>query len=136
MIKKNNDIEKIELSLPVNAAYVSAARRTASSIANRLGFDIDEIEDIKAAVSEACIYIIKKAAESKTNLFKLTFQMTDGYLEVLFGSDVSMPTAGQDAEMSLLMIRALMDMLELQTVAEGRLEIKMSKRHKKDILIS
>ncbi|MDR2904204.1 MAG: ATP-binding protein [Clostridiales bacterium] len=134
MIKKNNEPENIELSLPVNAAYVSAARLTASSIANRLGFDIDEIEDIKAAVSESCIYIIKKAAESKTNLFKLTFRLSDGHLEIMLCSDVSMPSDEQEAEMSLLMIKALMDTLELSAERGDAIEIKMSKRHKKNIL--
>ncbi|MDR2903142.1 MAG: ATP-binding protein [Clostridiales bacterium] len=134
MTKKINESENIELSLPVNAAYVSAARLTASSIANRLGFDIDEIEDIKAAVSEACIYIIKKAAESKTNLFKLTFHLSDGHLEIMLGSDVSMPNDEHEAEMSLLMIKALMDSLDLSSKQENTIEIKMSKRHKKNIL--
>jgi serine/threonine-protein kinase RsbW len=135
MTKRSADIEKIELTLPVNAAYVSAARRTASSIANRLGFDIDEIEDIKAAVSEACIYIIKKAAESRTNLFKLTFYMAEGYLEILLGSDVSMPSSDLAAEMSLLMIKALMDVLELKMVDGDCIEVKMLKQHKKSAII-
>ena len=46
-----SNAESVELTLPINAAYISAARLTASSIANRLGFGIEEVEDIKTAVS-------------------------------------------------------------------------------------
>lgn len=134
MSKKNNDIENIELSLPVNAAYVSAARLTASSIANRLGFDVDEIEDIKAAVSEACTYIIKKSVESKTNVFKLTFCLEDGYLEILLNSDINIVLSETQEEMSLLMIKALMDKLHIDMISGDCIQMKMTKRHKINII--
>lgn len=47
-------MENITLSLPSKAEYVSVARLTASVIANNMGFNIEEVEDIKVAVGEAC----------------------------------------------------------------------------------
>lgn len=44
----------ISLELPAKSDYVSIARLTASVIANKIGFDIEDIEDIKVAVGEAC----------------------------------------------------------------------------------
>ncbi|MBN2899233.1 MAG: ATP-binding protein [Clostridia bacterium] len=46
--------DKISLSIPTKSEYVSVARLTSSVIANNMGFDIEEIEDIKVAVGEAC----------------------------------------------------------------------------------
>jgi len=46
--------EKVNISLPVKPEYVSIARLTASVIANQIGFNIEDIEDIKVAVGEAC----------------------------------------------------------------------------------
>jgi serine/threonine-protein kinase RsbW len=46
--------DNISLELPAKSEYVSIARLTASVIANRIGFDVEEIEDIKVAVGEAC----------------------------------------------------------------------------------
>lgn len=46
--------DKICLSIPTKSEYVSVARLTSSVIANNMGFDIEDIEDIKVAVGEAC----------------------------------------------------------------------------------
>lgn len=46
--------DKVELTLPNKPEYVSIARLTASVIANNMGFDIEDIEDIKVAIGEAC----------------------------------------------------------------------------------
>lgn len=45
---------KISLSLPNAPEYVGVVRLTLSGIANRMGFNIEEIEDLKVAVAEAC----------------------------------------------------------------------------------
>ncbi len=46
--------ENVCISLPSKPEYVSIARITSSVVANKIGFNIEEIEDIKAAVGEAC----------------------------------------------------------------------------------
>ncbi|RBP42874.1 ATP-binding protein [Garciella nitratireducens] len=48
------EYHKISLSLPNAPEYVSVVRLTLSGIANRMGFDIEAIEDLKVAVAEAC----------------------------------------------------------------------------------
>ena len=123
--------ENIRLSLPVNAAYVSAARLTASSIANRLAFGIDEIEDIKVAVSEACTYIIKRAPVTEVEDFRIMFAPGDNRLTI----QIRIPFMIQDDEdeMGLVMIKASMDDFALQNVTDGDedgSEMKMTKLHK------
>jgi len=46
--------DNISISIPTKSEYVSVVRLTASVLANNIGFDIEEIEDIKVAVGEAC----------------------------------------------------------------------------------
>ena len=118
--------EVIELSLPVNAAYVSAARLTASSIANRLGFDIDEMEDVKAAVSEACTLLIKLTSTDIVQHFKVIFDPGVESLTVRIQADGIDLTKDEDG-MSLMMIRALMDTVEISQSPEC---LCMVKRHK------
>lgn len=43
-----------KFSVPGKPEYVGTIRMAISSLANSLGFDIEAIEDIKVAVSEAC----------------------------------------------------------------------------------
>ncbi|MCL1988436.1 MAG: ATP-binding protein [Firmicutes bacterium] len=105
-----NNTDCIKLSFPVNPAYVSLARLTVSNIANRLQFGIDDIEDIKTAVSEACTIIIKQLDNSTTNNFEVSIKPHNE------GIAVEILTAGNYAneslnnnEMSVMMIRALVD---------------------------
>lgn len=123
-------IEHIELSLPINAAYVSAARLTASSISQRMGFSIDEIEDIKAAVSEACTYIIKKSPPKSTKTYKITFCLQKDILEIDFCLSDIVLFSSDENEMSIIMIKALVDSLELLHDSKTLTSIKMFKTHK------
>ncbi len=44
----------IHLRLPSFPQYVSLARLTVASVGNMIGFSVDDVEDLKVAVSEAC----------------------------------------------------------------------------------
>lgn len=46
--------EWITLHIPASAEYVDLVRMTLFGIAAKMGFDFEEIEDMKVAVSEAC----------------------------------------------------------------------------------
>lgn len=123
--------ETIELTLPVNAAYVSAARLTASSISNRMGFNIEDIEDIKAAVSEACIFFIKQCAQTGLQNFRISFTLEDRHLEILLsasGKNLSSTVENQN-ELGIKMIQALMDTLEIEQ-KEDTVLIRMLKKKK------
>lgn len=118
----------IELALPVNPAYVSAARLTASSIANRLGFNIEDIEDIKAAVSEACTYLIKQNSIGISNMFKIKFVLKKESLEIsLHGNQASESPPYDEDGLGILMIEALMDHVQLSSGNNAQIEIFMLK---------
>ena len=51
----------VELRLPADGAYVSVLRTAASGLAARLDFTIDDIEDVRMAVSEACALTLAEA---------------------------------------------------------------------------
>lgn len=53
----------VELRLPVDSAYVSVLRATTVSLAARLDFTIDDIEDLRMAVGEACAMVLPSAAD-------------------------------------------------------------------------
>ncbi len=44
--------EAVRLSLPATPAYVRIVRLAASGIATNLGFDVDELDDLRVAVGE------------------------------------------------------------------------------------
>jgi serine/threonine-protein kinase RsbW len=79
--------DKITLSLPCKAEYVSVARLAASGIAYRMGFDIDTVEDIKVAVSEVCTRLIDVSGKSNGK-YEILYEIGDDRLIVTFSSDV------------------------------------------------
>ena len=124
----NSDTEQIKLTLPINAAYVSAARLTASSVANRLNFDIEEIEDIKVAVSEACTYIIKKYSLSTKRDFKIEFDLSKDYIKISFFIEANDNVEIDKEEMSILVIQALADTFEVEC-ENGIFKMIILKKH-------
>ena len=57
---------QVELRLPAEGAYVSVLRTTTAALAARLDFTLEDIEDLRMAVSEAaaiCLECAKEAAD-------------------------------------------------------------------------
>jgi len=56
-----------ELRVPAKTNYISVVRLCVSGIAARMKFSVDDIEDIKIAVGEACINSLKHGYGNKNN---------------------------------------------------------------------
>lgn len=107
--------DKIELKLPSKLEYISLIRLTASSLANTMDLDVDQIEDIKVSISEACVNVLNF---SQTEVINVVFNLKeDGiYIEI---KDVleNIPEDSKHAnqgEMGLLIINSLMDKVEFK----------------------
>lgn len=110
----NKISDQIELVLPFKAGYVSIARLTASGVANRIGFDIETIEDIKVAVAEVCNKLVAEGSQlNKT--YKIIFKIYDDSLTVIFDcEDKSLKCIFDDENdaLGISIINALMDDVE------------------------
>lgn len=78
MINQNTK-NLIKMTVPTDSANISVVRMTASSIANTIGFNIEEIDDVKIAISEACTNVIK---HSKVPFFNLLFNHGNNFIEI------------------------------------------------------
>ncbi|NHC43707.1 ATP-binding protein [Motilibacter aurantiacus] len=52
----------VEVTLPASSAYLSVLRTATAGLAARLDFTLDEIEDLRIAVDEACAMLLPQAA--------------------------------------------------------------------------
>lgn len=79
-----------EVRLPAETAYVAVLRMSAAGIAARLDFTLEDIEDLKMAVSEACALVLTDATPggSLTAQFFLSAQQ----IEVRVTADAISPT--------------------------------------------
>lgn len=51
-------MDRIELKVPSKPSYLQAIRLTTSSLANLLGFSVDDVEDLKVIISELVTYVL------------------------------------------------------------------------------
>jgi len=52
---------EIEMSVPAGGEYLSVLRTAAAGLAARLNFTLDDIEDLRIAVDEACSMLLAQA---------------------------------------------------------------------------
>ncbi len=58
----------VELSIPVTADLVVLARLTASTVASRSNFDVEEVEDLRLAVDELCVSMVHDRTDGRLTL--------------------------------------------------------------------
>ncbi len=76
----------VTLRLPASSAYLSVLRTATASLASRLDFTIDDIEDLRIAVDEACAMLLVQAVPGAD--LQCSFELTDDAISVA----VSVPT--------------------------------------------
>ena len=59
--------DHVTVSMPAEGAYLSVLRTATAGLAARLDFTLDEIEDLRIAVDEACAMLLSQAIQG-TNL--------------------------------------------------------------------
>ncbi|NEE02550.1 anti-sigma factor [Phytoactinopolyspora halotolerans] len=70
----------VELSVPASSAYLAVLRTTSAGLGARLGLTLDDIEDLRIAVDEACAMLLP-IAEPGANL-QCRFELQNDALEV------------------------------------------------------
>lgn len=132
----NNNM--ISLTLPNSAEFVSVARLTLSGIANRMGFNFDEIEDLKVAMSEACTNALKHGSDINTSKYIVNYIMYANQLEIDVcdegsGFDINMVSDPdlenpKDNGLGLYIIKTLMDEVEVVSKENNGTIIRMIKK--------
>ena len=82
---------EVSLRVPADGAYVSVLRTMTAGLAARLDFTVDDIEDLRIAVGEACALVLPEALPGGD--LEAEFRLTPGTLTI----SVSVPTDGTRA---------------------------------------
>ena len=78
-----SDKHIITMTIPAISDYISVVRVAVSGVAARLQFTVDEIEDIKVAVSEACTNVIQHAYEDAVGNIHIQCELDEEELTIL-----------------------------------------------------
>jgi serine/threonine-protein kinase RsbW len=74
------DKADISLRVPADSAYVSVLRTMTAGLAARLDFTVDDIEDLRIAVGEACALVLPEAVADGD--LEAEFRQTPGTLTI------------------------------------------------------
>ncbi len=110
--------ETVSIVIPAKAEHLLVVRLAASGICSRLGMGIEQMEDTKAAVAEACLVMIHDTQGFER--LEITFVYSDSLQVSVEGRNPGVLTArGEDidADLSLALLEALTERL---TVSPGR----------------
>jgi serine/threonine-protein kinase RsbW len=109
----------VELRIPARAEWVAVARLAAAAVASRMRFSVDEIDDVKLAIAEACTSCIQRS-EGIENI-DIRWEATPNELRITVSGDgrgpklESVKPAVEDTKvggLGVFLIRALMDEVE------------------------
>ena len=128
--------QDIELIIPCIPDYVGVVRLAISGIATRQNLPVEEIEDLKIAVSEACSNAVQYAHNENRELEKIwiNFRIHDTKLEITVkdtgkGFDMKKVQDKKSSEiekpmdsslgLGITFIKSLMDVVEFQSNDQG-----------------
>lgn len=79
----------VELRIPADSAFLAVLRTATAGLAARLDFTLDDIEDLRIAVDEACAMVLPQAKKG-TDL-TCSFTLGDGSLSVAVSAQCDHP---------------------------------------------
>ena len=108
------------VSVPARADFVHVIRTVTASVAARLDFPYDAIDDLRLAVDEACAQLLAVGGESST----LTLRMTPteeglGLLTTLDAPHVDWPPADAEGSLPWRLMSALADVVTFEQGDDG-----------------
>jgi serine/threonine-protein kinase RsbW len=108
--------DTVDLRVPADPAYLAVVRTASVGLAARLDLTLDEIEDLRIAVDEACALLLDHRAHSGEDL-RAAFTIRPDTLEVrVHGPARSLPDRGSFA---WSVLEALVGLVETGTDPDG-----------------
>jgi serine/threonine-protein kinase RsbW len=116
----------VSISLPAVGAYLAVLRTATAGLAARLDFTLDDIEDLRIAVDEACAMLLAQAAPAAT--LDCTFELLPNTMKV---SVSVITTDGQEPSRDTFawtVLSALAGAVDSSVDADNRVTIELAKQ--------
>ncbi|MDR3295564.1 MAG: ATP-binding protein [Clostridiales Family XIII bacterium] len=129
--------DTLRLLVPGKPEYVRTVRLAVSSLAGNAGFDIEAVEDIMVAVSEACSNIVCHGIKGSDSAYEVSCEMLADRIIISVvdqagGYDTGKykePQAGalREGGLGIFIIKALMDEVNILSEVGRGTQIQMTK---------
>jgi serine/threonine-protein kinase RsbW len=110
------DGDTVEMRTPADVVYVSTLRLTAASLAARCDLTIDDIEDLRLAVDEACALLLPHAKPDA--VLTARFVLHSGRLEVETAVPVAEPAEPDRSGFAWTVLDALASHVDVRSDGE------------------
>jgi len=114
----------VELRIPADGAFLSVLRTATAGLAARLDFTLDDIEDLRIAVDEACAVVLPQALP--TSDLRCAFYLKPQTLSVEVSAQCDSPRPPHKDGFAWTVLSALTTSLEA-TVEGDTLSVKLSR---------
>jgi serine/threonine-protein kinase RsbW len=130
-------MDELKFIIPGKPAYLTMIRLAISSIATTAGFDLDAIDDIKTAVSEACKNISCHGYDGFSEQYELDCIVEQGRIEItiqdgdshsIFKDKKPCKHCPQEGDLGVYVIKTLVNEVDFGISENGNKRITMVKR--------
>ncbi|QIB67935.1 hypothetical protein Ami103574_00810 [Aminipila butyrica] len=127
----------IKFTVTGKPEYIQVVRMGIATLAGNVGFDVEAVDDIKLAVDEACKAITCHGFNSWTNMYEVSCElqedkMTIAVTDVGDGRSITKEycpckNCPQDGDLAMVVIKTLMDQVEIKAMYGEQKSIVMVK---------
>lgn len=110
-------VPEVHLALPATPEFVRLARVTATGLASRAGFSIDEVEDLRLAIDELCFTLI--GTKGRPGHLAVRYRLDGSALEVVGSVNGAEGVVPHLSEWSDQILDALVDEHEMGPAQGG-----------------
>ena len=130
--------DKVKFTIPGKPEYIAMVRLAVGSIADTSGFNVEEIEDIKTAVGQACKNISCHGKEGLLSEYELECIADKDFMEIYVTDTGTVEGTGElsmqcmdcpnEGDLGVFVVKTLMSEVELIENPNHKKTIKMIKR--------
>ena len=121
---------EVRLEVPAAPEFLRISRIMAAGVASRVGFTLDEVEDLRIAIDEVCFALV--GANGRTGTLSLRYLLDSDQLAVEGTGRFSDGLSNEPvvSALSKQILAAVVDECELSAGAEGP-QFRLVKRHRR-----
>lgn len=130
-------MDNLKFTIPGKPEYLTMVRLAIGSVAHTAGFDIDDVDDIKNAVEEACKNVSCHGFDGFSDQYEVGCSVERGRIEITIKDDCDIHTLEKlskpckncpsEGNLGIYVIQSLMSEVEFSREDDGRKTIKMVK---------
>ena len=117
--------DQVTVRMPADGAYLSVLRTATAGLAARLDFTLDDIEDMRIAVDEACAMLLSQAIPGSS--LECNFALSPDDMTITVSVPCLNPRPPSGETFAWTVLSALADTVEAQVGPGDRLAIVMRK---------